>query len=263
MKKKTGFFEAAESDVISLCDELFSNSPIKYFSHVTVTPDAIFPLFTHVDYLKYSLEKGYAPSFEDLKKRPEICLINPEIMPRNIQDSMYKNLKYMSEHVGTYQIITLKNVVDEHIEISAFAIDKNFSDPINYYFNNIEKLKDFVFDFKKQGEKLIKKARSIENIIKIGSLEKNKVPPTSTNINNTLIKIKGLYGDVFITKRELGCLHYLLMGYTAKQIASYINLSYRTVENIFYRIRQKIGCQSKNELITILRKNNFETNELL
>lgn len=53
-----------------------------------------------------------------------------------------------------------------------------------------------------------------------------------------------------VTPRELECFDYLIRGYTAKQIASQLNISQRTVEYYFERIKKKYGCNNKAALLT-------------
>lgn len=52
-----------------------------------------------------------------------------------------------------------------------------------------------------------------------------------------------------LTKRELECLFFLLRGKTAAQIANFLFLSKRTVENHIVNIKQKLNCTKKSELI--------------
>lgn len=52
-----------------------------------------------------------------------------------------------------------------------------------------------------------------------------------------------------LTKREEQCLSYYIQGYTAKEIASFFNLSIRTVENYIYNVKQKLNVSTKTDLI--------------
>lgn len=53
---------------------------------------------------------------------------------------------------------------------------------------------------------------------------------------------------VELTSREQECLYYFINGYTAKEIAKQLSLTYRTVQSYLARIKQKYGCTSKHEL---------------
>jgi DNA-binding CsgD family transcriptional regulator len=61
-----------------------------------------------------------------------------------------------------------------------------------------------------------------------------------------------------LSPREISCIHYLLKGKTAKEIANHLNLSYRTIEYYLENIRNKTGCRNKYELIA-----HFSTQSIL
>lgn len=58
---------------------------------------------------------------------------------------------------------------------------------------------------------------------------------------------------VGLSEKERECLKYLLLGKTAKETASYMKLSFRTVEYYFENIKDKFGCFSKRELFAYAR----------
>jgi len=60
---------------------------------------------------------------------------------------------------------------------------------------------------------------------------------------------------LYLTKREAGCIFYILQGYSIKATAIELNLSPRTVEFYFKRIKLKFNCQTRGELIKLLLKN--------
>lgn len=73
--------------------------------------------------------------------------------------------------------------------------------------------------------------------------------------------LKGLGVEVYsqkaslLSKRERECLIFLLQGKTAKETATNLGLSPRTVESYFENIKKKLKCWSKGEL--------FETAQIL
>jgi DNA-binding CsgD family transcriptional regulator len=50
--------------------------------------------------------------------------------------------------------------------------------------------------------------------------------------------------------RENECLSLIAKGYTAKEVARVLGLSFRTVEEYINRIKNKLGCFSRRELIS-------------
>ncbi len=54
-----------------------------------------------------------------------------------------------------------------------------------------------------------------------------------------------------LTTNERTYLRYVLSGYTARQIATSVKRSRRTVESHLRSIRLKLNCQSKNQLVLL------------
>lgn len=52
-----------------------------------------------------------------------------------------------------------------------------------------------------------------------------------------------------LSKRQKECLHYTLLGQTAKEVAKQLNISHKTVEMHLSAVREKLFCHSKSELI--------------
>ena len=60
-------------------------------------------------------------------------------------------------------------------------------------------------------------------------------------------------GKVVLTPRELDCLYYALIGFTAKVTARLLNISHRTVETHIENIKNKTGCFSRLEIINTIK----------
>jgi len=56
----------------------------------------------------------------------------------------------------------------------------------------------------------------------------------------------------YITARELDCLIYLSRGYDTKQIATFLKLSAKTIENYIKHIKEKLQVEHKSSLIGII-----------
>lgn len=52
-----------------------------------------------------------------------------------------------------------------------------------------------------------------------------------------------------LTPREIECMHGIMRGLTAKEIAITLNISYRTVELHINNIRKKLGSKNKAEAV--------------
>jgi len=63
-----------------------------------------------------------------------------------------------------------------------------------------------------------------------------------------------------LSKREKECIQLLLKGKSAKETASFLKLSPRTIEFYFENIKNKLSCNSKQEILSLVKK--FEESNL-
>lgn len=64
--------------------------------------------------------------------------------------------------------------------------------------------------------------------------------------------LKGRHKNVYLTRREAECAFYLLKGKTSKETAKLLNISYRTVEDIIQKIKNKLNINYRSELFEVL-----------
>lgn len=62
------------------------------------------------------------------------------------------------------------------------------------------------------------------------------------------------FANGYLTKRESDVLKYVVLGYTAKNIAKLLNVSFRTVESYIDFLKLKLRCNSKGEVILVTIK---------
>lgn len=53
-----------------------------------------------------------------------------------------------------------------------------------------------------------------------------------------------------LSKRQSQCLYFLLLGKQSKQIATYLNITHRTVDTYIEAIKTKMNCYSRSEIIS-------------
>lgn len=147
-------------------------------------------------------------------------------------------------------IIEKKETECEFIFLSTDVKNKKI---INTYITKLQYIKQFCHYFKTQHENLfhrsidysvdLKKINpsyfKTDNIIQISSEAEEKI-----NLNHSFL-------FDLLSHREKECVRHFLQGKTAKETASILNLSYRTIEEYFTNIKKKLGCKNKRDLLTI------------
>lgn len=68
------------------------------------------------------------------------------------------------------------------------------------------------------------------------------------------------YPGVYFNQQEAKCMFYFLSGYKNKKIAELMSLSSKTVGFYCFRMRHKVPCQSKADLISLVKNTDFLKN---
>lgn len=169
-----------------------------------------------------------------------------------------KSFIKIAEDFKIYNPVNIINPLHAGIgqEIFTFA----FSDPNNpgvtFYLNNIELLNKFMVYFVKEAASLIEKAEKTKISVPthfvgtdnedpsykelIGFLTKNFEVPIEYKQEASILHN--------LTKREIMCLCYYLMGKTAAEIAQILGMSPKTASAHLYNARIKLKCKNRSEL---------------
>jgi len=113
------------------------------------------------------------------------------------------------------------------------------------FLNRKEKLRKFSENFKRRLKSVIQRPEQIR--IKLPPVMK----PTLTGLGRAMETQPGMQ----FTQRELDCISFLPLGYTAKEIARELSLSMRTVEFYLGNVKAKLGCSRRSEVIRLLNDN--------
>lgn len=158
-----------------------------------------------------------------------------------------------------------------YIYIFASSPDKHGMN--NFYVANLDLLQHFIHYFNDKAKPLIEQAE--KNRIYLPEKQtidpnqiKNFTLPNNVRqqfLEHTPIQRYFLLSesqDVYLTRKQGLCASLLIKGYTSKQIAREINLSHRTVEGYFLKMKNKLEESlkrklTKNQLIQILRESDL------
>lgn len=179
-------------------------------------------------------------------------------------------------HLSHHQSV-LKAARDFNIDHGMTLIQKT-SDGCEFYFigtttdnahvanlllNNLEFLHRFTYYFKEQATRLLNTANAHRIIIPekfntVFSNEQGLPCKYSLNLQKILsFKKVNLNNDINLSARELACATLLTQGKSARLIAEALFLSPRTVETHIKRLKEKLSCHSKAELISKINELNL------
>jgi DNA-binding CsgD family transcriptional regulator len=86
----------------------------------------------------------------------------------------------------------------------------------------------------------------------------DSVDQTSSAIKKALeqvsIQFSKVIPEITLSPREKECLKHIISGKTAKLCANAMNLSYRTVESYISHIKDKLGVNTRSDLIALAIK---------
>lgn len=137
---------------------------------------------------------------------------------------------------------------------------------LNFYLNDINYLEKFKHYFKEHASGLLKAdAKNRINLplsmhppyqgLSGPEINVNIVNNDSYKFSHYVLNYKEK--NIKFTKREIDCIRYLALGHTSKVIAKQLNLSSRTIESYLVKIKLKLECSQKFEILDILLQSNL------
>lgn len=244
------FIREAQVDISNICYPLFERLSFNYFHYFRMYKDgSALVLYSRMDWNDYFCDMDYKaeiplPDHKIKLGKPTLCLWQGTLQDQVVKDA--QNLFNLYHPLG----ITIAH--KDYFESFVFAAHQGNNNVINTYFNNTELLLNFIDIFKSKAINLIKEAEKCKVIIPTPNR------PDEINILNNLssaLTIKGNYGKVEITIKEMETLRLLRQGLTAKEIASRFSRSPRTIESHLDNLKDKLGCNKKSQLMSIAVNN--------
>jgi DNA-binding CsgD family transcriptional regulator len=245
------------SYVNQICNPIFDKLQINYFSYGRFYDDNSFQvLVSNPDWYEHFWRANHklsTPKLEDfLKKDSAIYLWEDSLREELVKDA--KQFFHMDNG------LTIIRRVPRYFEYFSFAFSKDEKTNVSTYLNHLKILELF-------GNYFIEKAY---DLIQSGQCKRIRLPhekPTYIDIPKLSISEWDLFSEesiegaehkkilpVSFNTREIDCLHIIKKVFTVKKMADVLCLSPRTIEDYIVSIRQKLGCQKKSEIISVLEK---------
>jgi len=252
IKQHTAYTSA--HDVAEICHPLFSMCNLNYFDYAKIYHDgSLTTLLSNHDWFHHYFTHEYPISSTITQTGIHLW---EHYLPQEC-------LKDMAEHFNFHNGITIFQQHDTFIEFFDFGAPANNPTIIDYYFNHLDILNNFLFYFKDKAASLIKQADN--NRITIPKkMHGEPIPQTSYKDFCELIQKKKIHlycknKNIVLTQREYEVLLQLTQGKTAKETAKKLNISHRTVEDHLTKIKNKSGYAFKSQLIEMFRNNLITT----
>lgn len=238
---------------------LFERYPLDYFDYARVFYDGSWIFFTsYAGISQYFFDSGFTflPHVQFKKAQCFHLLSSINHFSKYIAD--------VKENFKIDHLLSYAEKYENYIDLYWFGANRERSGVIDFYLNNMDLLKNYALYFQDHAKDLIKKAEQEKIIIPKGLTEDyngafqriKTIQDQNDFLQDFLTKRSPMFNvqgqPVTITRREMDCLRFLVQGFTAKMIARQLSLSQRTVESYFEKIKIKLNCNSRAQLVELV-----------
>ena len=161
------------------------------------------------------------------------------------------------DHHNIANGLTISYRKEHYCESFSFGFTKQSDDKVKFFFDNLTLLKRFCKYFKYQARDIINKSKSIQQASYTETFDFSYHGNKNSKMLSAL-ELPENYDESdisILSKREEHCLKFITMGYSAKQIATELGISPRTVETHINSIKFKTGCKYKSDIIKLYNRN--------
>lgn len=247
-------------EVTQICRPLFDNTAISYFEYARYFKDGrFFELNTNADItLRYVNEKCYPDAAEiGLNTTPFIFMTQALPLPRatrGVEEKYRNNIKIFEAENVRHRVYSNFSEKD-YFDVCGFGTNIEDSLAVELFCNNFDFLDRFRRYFIIEADKLIQEqtlhciqlpiTRPEIVIDEQQILNDRKL----TTIQDVPLKQSCIISGVKLSPREYSTLEHLAHGKSAKEIARELSISEKTVRTYIERLKQKLNCYSKSQII--------------
>lgn len=253
-----------------ICEPLNKIFNISHFGYIRHFDDGSYLIVSNSPgYLEsvacydYSFSSTY---FKSMPKQFSKYETHKIIWPQGVGDELIEKLQAQNIH----NCFNINKENNGNLEVYFFGANKHYPLITDLYQHNFYILEEFIDYFHKVGQDLCnssditKQAISpylrkyypqIANIFELSTpWEQDFIHFNSVLHTKIQEEIYSITKRNFLSLREFQCLSSLSIGKTAKEIALTLNISPRTVETYIDKIRFKIKCNNKKEIIQYFKE---------
>ncbi len=176
----------------------------------------------------------------------------------------YEKIIDIASQCDLYHTLFFIDRFTTHYRVCGFGVKKSNKSILNFYLNAATTLQRFIAYFEKNAIELI----NADNETKLIYLPRyhmiQSINPEIENLAETFLNfdfplhfdLKNGLMNSSLTSREYQCLSLVAQGHTMKTAAKKLDISHRTVEQHLRNIKDKLGLQTKSQLVELWYANN-------
>lgn len=252
--------------VLNICRPLFQQTPIDYFEYARFYDSGeIILLGTHPEGMLKAISSNLVPTRKELDLinadgLKVACLSHDMELPSGIDAVNAERFKENIHNAAEYNVLHRIYFLERHSNYYkgfGYGVSKKSLSIMNYYFNSMSLLNGFAKYFEWHFQDIIEiDAKKNFIILPNYNSELNAINPQvllsgdASEFQNFGLNICSKR-DARLTYRERECLSLAAQGYTMKNIARKLQISPRTVEQHLRNIKEKLGLNTKNQLVEV------------
>ncbi len=233
------FFYGAKNKIQHLLAPLQKLAKVDYFAYGVNYAHSTFSLSTHPGYFADCIEKDFPMLGYELPQ-------GWHSWERVLSDE-HRTLAHSHDSGNGIMLL----IAHPHkTEIIEFASTPGNREVFDFYLSHQDLLKKFIAYFRREAKDLIQAAHARQIAYSPKSAESRSVQLPSEKLNAQDF-IRHLAESSFgsLSKRERECYGMLVKGYSMAEIGEELSLAIPTVANYIARVKQKLACDNKKDLV--------------
>lgn len=232
------FLYEAKNKIQHLIAPLQKLAKVDYFAYGVNYTHSTFSLSTHPGYFADCLQKDFPMLGYELPQ-------GWHSWERVLSDD---HLTLAHSHDSGNGIMLL--IAHPHkTEIIEFASTPGNRQVFDFYLNHQDLLKKFVAYFRREAKELIQAAHAKQIAYSPKSTAERRLQSPENLSLQDFIRQVGESSFDALSKRERECYWMLVKGYSMAEIGEELSLAIPTIANYIARIKQKLTCDNKKELV--------------
>ncbi len=250
--------------VNSTCHHLFKNTPIKFFGYFIFRDWGVMSSYVSDPDLTMKILRGdLMPTYNDLSIFGKYG-IRSSFLSHNVplsgwisdidREKFNTIISHASDH-GSYNALLIVDRFKDYYRYCIFAVTVPHKSIFSFYINNFSQINKFINYFENNCKALLEIEHNNILLPYYNAHEIAEVKAVDFIVEEDAFDFlnektqKEIHRGSMFTQREKECLTLISQGYTMKNTAIKLNISHRTVEQHLRNLKDKLGLNTKNQLV--------------